>query len=269
VLSGYWSHKSITYARHEGPVRIAWDGRDGNYRCAPRAADLPAARSAAYLHWVSNETVEGVAVSELLGEGGTTRVVDMSSDLLSRPMSIAPFDLVYAHAQKNLGPAGVTVVIIHRRHLDEPHDELPPILRYRTHVEHRSNYNTPPVFAIYVTMLVLRWLRETVGGLHAMGEINRRKAARIYRVLDENADVYDAHADPAARSLMNVTFRLRSSAGTAPLIARAEQAGLVGIAGHRSLGGLRVSLYNAVTEESAEALAAFLEAEAHAARRRG
>lgn len=254
VTGGYWSGLAAREAARVGDMRVLWDGADGGYRTLPRVDELDVDPGAAYLHYVSNETVEGLQFAPLRRALPVPVVVDMSSDMLSRPMDVDQFDLIYAHAQKNLGPAGVTVALIKRDLLARRVDGLPAILDLRTHVDYRSNYNTPPVFAIYVMTLVTRWLLDEVGGLEAMGRQNAAKSARLYATLDALGDVLAVHADPAVRSQMNVAFRFRDPRLDAQFLAAAGEAGMIGLDGHRSLGGLRVSLYNAVSLAAVEHL---------------
>lgn len=258
IVSGYWSAKAAREAQHEGRVRVLWSGESSGWKRLPEPAEITPSPDAAYLHYVSNETVEGLQFPFIPGHEALTRVCDMSSDFLSQPVDVERFDLVYAHAQKNLGPAGVTLVLV-RDWILERGGDLPAMLRYRSHAEADSIFNTPPVFAIYVTWLVLRWLEDSVGGLENMAAYNRRKANKLYALLDRHPDVFETHAARGSRSLMNVTLRLRRRAEEAALIGSAERAGFLGVGGHRSLGGLRVSLYNAVTEASVDSLCDFLD----------
>lgn len=259
LRTGYWSGKSIPEARLEGPVRVVWDGEACGFRRLPAQEELSCSPDAAYLHYVSNETVEGTQFHYLPGIDGVPRVCDMSSDFLSRPFDPDRYDIIYAHAQKNLGPAGVTVVIIRRALLDRVPEGIHPSLDYRSHLAARSIYNTPPVFAIYVTLLVTRWLLNTVGGLENMAAINRRKAERLYGVIDGSDGFYQGWAAPENRSLMNVVFRLSSPDQEAAFLQQAAAEGFSGLAGHRSLGGIRASIYNAMTPQAVEALCAFME----------
>lgn len=254
IRSGYWSAKSIPPARLEGGARVIWDGEPHGFRRLPHDAELDCAPDAAYLHYVSNETVEGVQFHRVPGRDAVTRVCDMSSDFLSRPIDIERFDLVYAHAQKNLGPAGVTLVVVRRALLDRAPAGLPPMLDYRTHLEAHSIYNTPPVFAIYVVMLVTRWLLQDIGGLDEMDRLNRLKAARLYAVIDRHPDLYRGWAETADRSLMNVVFTLASPQLERAFLQRASTEGFSGLAGHRSLGGIRASIYNAMTLAAVDSL---------------
>lgn len=256
--TGYWSGKSIPDARREGEVRVLWSGAASGFHHLPDEEELTFDADAAYLHYISNETVEGLQFHRVLGRDDVPRVCDMSSDFLSRPVEAERFALVYAHSQKNLGPAGVTVVVLRDDLLASAPDDLHSMLDYRPHVAARSIYNTPPVFAIYATLLVLRWLRDEIGGVEAMAEINQRKAAELYGVIDASDGFYRGHAAHADRSGMNVAFRLPTGSLEQRFLAEAEEAGLVGLKGHRSLGGIRTSIYNAVTPEAVAALCGFM-----------
>lgn len=258
--TGYWSGKSITEARREGPVRIL-KGSSLNFGALPSASELESQhhQNAPYLHYVSNETVEGLQFHRTVGRDDVMRVCDMSSDFLSRPFDINKYVIVYAHAQKNLGPAGVTVVILREDILSRVSDDMPAMLDYREHANMRSVYNTPPVFAIYITMLVLRWLRKEIGGLEAMDAMNQAKAAALYSALDASHNFYRGHAAVRDRSLMNAAFRLPTVRLEQSFLEQAKNHGLYGLEGHRSIGGIRASLYNAVTIEAVMNLCAFME----------
>lgn len=258
IVSGYWSIKSVPEARKEGQVQVVWDGKDRGYKQLPKADDLVISSDAAYLHYVSNETVEGLQFSYLPGIPGIPLICDMSSDFLSQPISIERYALIYAHAQKNLGPAGVTVVLLRDDLVDKIPSNLHTMLDYRTHIRGKSIYNTPPVFALYVVMLVTRWLRKDIGGLAAMADINATKAATLYKVLDESGGFYRSHAVHKYRSVMNIAFRLANPNLEPLFLKTAVENGFYGLNGHRSIGGLRASLYNAVTQSGVEALAAFM-----------
>ncbi len=211
------------------------------------------------LHYVSNETVEGLAFGQAPARSGDRLVVcDMSSDFLSRPIDHAAHDLIYAHAQKNLGPAGVTIVLVRSHLLERAPAGLAPMLDYRTHAAAGSVYNTPPVVAIYTMLLVLRWMQSSFGSLARMGQANAEKAAAVYAALDARPDVYAVHAQAPWRSDMNVAFRLVDPAREGAFCAAVERAEFAGLQGHRSLGGFRASLYNAVGLQAATDLAAFL-----------
>jgi phosphoserine aminotransferase len=249
LRTGYWSAKSIPDAQREGKVKLLFDGEQGEYTVLPSQSELVHDPEAAYFHYVSNETVEGLQFHYLPGLKNVTRVCDMSSDFLCRPIDVNDYDLIYAHAQKNLGPSGLTLVIIKDELLQNAPDDLHSMLDYRNHVKMESIYNTPPVFAIYVTMLVARWLRNTIGGVEKMAAINARKAAALYGLLDEHPNFFMARAAKKDRSIMNVAFRLKDEKMDELFLKEATAAGFYGLEGHRSVGGLRASLYNAVTEE--------------------
>ncbi|QIK39182.1 phosphoserine transaminase [Caldichromatium japonicum] len=259
LRTGYWSAKSISPAHLEGQVRVLWDGEGGGFHRLPRPHELKPAADAAYLHYVSNETVEGLQFHWIPGRDDVIRVCDMSSDFLAYPFDPTRFDLIYAHAQKNLGPAGVTLVLIRRALLERAPADLPAILDYRAHLQARSIYNTPPVFAIYAVSRVLRWLIEEIGDLDRMCERNRRKAERLYSVIDRYPELYRGWAAPEDRSLMNVVFRLATPEREAEFLRQATQAGFSGLQGHRALGGIRASIYNAMTLVAVEQLAEFME----------
>ncbi len=254
VRAGYWSAKAVPDARLEGEVRLAWDGEKSGYSRLPQDSELEFNPNAAYLHYASNETVEGLQFHRVLGRDDVTRVCDMSSDFMSRPVSVEPFGLVYAHAQKNLGPSGATLVVLKRSLLERAPNDLPSLLDYRAHIQHRSILNTPPVFAIYVVLLVTRWLLRDVGGLKTMGALNERKATALYELIDASDGFYRGHAERSARSLMNVSFTLRDRSLEPAFFELAEKADLHGLEGHRSLGGIRASLYNALSLESVHRL---------------
>lgn len=259
VVSGSWSRKAFLEACKLGRARAAWDGQSEGYTRLPEARELKLRPDAAYVHFTSNETIQGLQFRREPPAGTVPLVCDASSDLLSRPLEVSRYGLIYAGAQKNAGAAGVTLVIVRHDLLERVPQGLPTMLDYRVHVEKRSTYNTPPVYAIYIVLLVTRWLLEEVGSLEAMARRNREKAERLYGVLDASEGFYRPHARPQDRSWMNVTWRLREEALEPELVREAEAAGLHGLRGHRSVGGLRASLYNAVSRESVEVLCDFLE----------
>lgn len=257
--TGYWSGKAIPEAARVADIHVAWSGKGDAFTRLPADVELEFSPTAPYLHYVSNETVEGLQFHRVLGRDDVLRVCDMSSDFLSRPCQAERFGLIYAHAQKNIGPAGVTVVLIRDDLLQTLPEGLPGFLDYKVHAAAHSNYNTPPVFAIYVTLLVTRWLRDQIGGLAAMDAINRCKAERLYGVLDASDGFYRGRATPADRSLMNVSFTLPTPEQEAAFLAESAAAGFSGLNGHRSVGGLRASLYNAVGLDAVDELANFME----------
>jgi len=257
--TGYWSGKAIPQARREGPIRVLWSGEGCGFNRLPSNDELPFSPDAPYLHYVSNETVEGVQFHRVLGRDDVPRVCDMSSDFLSRPCEAKRFAFIYAHAQKNVGPAGVTVVLMRDDLLDGSPTDLPGFLDYHSHIQAHSNYNTPPVFAIYVVLLVTRWLLDDIGGLAKMDEINRSKAELLYRLLDSIDGFYRGRADVQDRSLMNVAFNLANPDLECRFLAEALAAGFSGLAGHRAIGGIRASIYNALTLSAVEELAGFMD----------
>lgn len=259
IDSGYWSRKAIDEAVRLGVKhRVVWSGADCAYTRLPRLNEIEYDPKAAYLHWADNETVEGLCFANTPGLSGVPKVVDLSSSFLSQPRDLSDTDIVYAHAQKNLGPAGVTVVLVRDRILARVPEGLPSMIDWRVHVRDRSIHNTPPVAAIHTVLLVLRWIEETIGGLHEMAAINKRKSAALYDVLDESPHFFVPHAQRMDRSKVNVSFRLAAPALETIFFDSARDAGLVGLQGHRSLGGIRASLYNAVSEEAVTNLCAFL-----------
>jgi phosphoserine aminotransferase len=258
IVSGYWSWKSVPEAQREGPVRVIWNGEASGFNCLPSEGELNYGSDAPYFHYVSNETVEGLQFHRLLGTDGVPRICDMSSDLLCRPVPSHRFALMYAHAQKNLGPSGATVVILREDLVRDMRRDLPAMLDYRLHLEHGSIYNTPPVFPIYVILLVTRWLRSEIGGLEKMCEINCRKAERLYSVLDSSGGFYAGRAAARDRSWMNVAFNIHDRKLESLFLSDAETLGFRGLEGHRTIGGLRASLYNAITPEAVDALCSFM-----------
>lgn len=260
AVTGYWGKKAFQEGARMTDAHCVWSGEAGGFRAVPTLdALIEAAAGSSFLHFVSNETVEGVQFPALDRRTNLTVVCDMSSDFLSRPVEVANYDLIYAHAQKNLGPAGITVVVISKALLDRVPDGLPVMLDYRVQAQHDSIYNTPPTFAIYVLMLVTRWMRDDIGGVAEMAAINRRKAGRLYETLGRLDNAVELHADAACRSDMNVVAVVRDAAMQKEFLTEAKARGFVGLEGHRSVGGLRASLYNAVTEEAVADLCAFID----------
>jgi phosphoserine aminotransferase len=261
VLTGSWGEKALKEARREGDVRTAWTDEEEGYRRTPTTEELLESidASPAYVHVTTNETIQGVEFPDTpIVPDGVRLVADASSDFLSRPVAVDRYAVLYAGAQKNAGPAGLTIAVVRNDVLATIPDDLPTMLDYRTYVEHRSLYNTPPVFSIYVFLLVTRWLRDEVGGLDAMLERDRDKAALLYDVLDGMPAFYRGHAERASRSLMNVTFRLPTEELERAFVAEAADEGLVELKGHRSVGGIRASIYNAMPVQGVQQLAAFM-----------
>jgi len=266
VLTGHWSKAAVKEAARSGRTRVAGSSEAGGFDAVPAPAELDLDQSAAYLHFTSNNTIYGTQwTHEPEPPPGVPLVCDASSDVLSRPLDMSRYGLLYAGAQKNLGPAGVTLVVVRKELLERTPADLPSLLDYRLMAEKGSLYNTPPTFGIYVIGLVLKWLIE-LGGLPAIAARNEEKAALLYEAIDGSGGFYRGHARPEGRSRMNVTFRLTREELEKELLAEAGKAGLSGLKGHRSVGGLRASIYNAVPTESVRALAGFL---AEFQRRRG
>ena len=259
VVSGHWSKAALQEAQKKGRARVAASTEGSSFDRVPSQAELDLDDGAAYLHYTSNNTIYGTHWPQPPEPpAGVPLVCDASSDVLSRPFDVTRLGLLYAGAQKNLGPAGVTLVLVRRDLLERVPGGLPALLDYRLMAESRSLHNTPPTFAIYVTGLVLEWLREK-GGLEALGERNEAKAARLYAAIDRSDGFYRGHAQPASRSRMNVTFRLRDEATEKAFLQQAQAEGFDGLNGHRSTGGVRASIYNACPDESVAALAAFMD----------
>jgi phosphoserine aminotransferase len=261
VVTGSWGAKAIAEAAKEGDVRVAWTGEEDRFRRVPTDEELRTALAptAAFSHVTSNETIQGVAYpGDPTTPAGVPLFADLSSDFLSRPVEVRRYGLIYAGAQKNAGPAGVTVAIVREDLTERIPDGLPSVLDYRTYLRHGSMYNTPPVFSIYVLMLVTRWLRHDVGGLEAQHRVNAAKAAVLYDVIDASDGFYRGHADAGSRSLMNVTWRLPDEALDKAFVAGAAGEGMVELKGHRSVGGIRASIYNAMSLEGVEALASYM-----------
>ncbi len=256
INTGVWSTKAIKEAQIQGKdVRVIATSEDKDFSYIPN--DYTVDKQASYLHFASNNTIKGTQWQRFPDGEGVPLISDMSSDFMSRPIDVRPFGLIYAGAQKNLGPPGVAMVIIREDMLERVPDNLPTMLKYTTFRDNKSLFNTPPTFNIYVMGLVLRWLEKTIGGLKEMEKINKEKASLIYEVMD-NSEIYQGIADVKSRSMMNVTFRLNDEELEKRFIAEARENGLIGLKGHRSSGGCRASLYNAVTIESVKSLATFM-----------
>lgn len=253
--SGSWASKAIKEARVTGKVNIVADVSKETPARMPRADELTWSDGAAYAHITSNETIGGTQWKDF-PKTSAPLVADMSSDILSRPLDVNQFGLIYAGAQKNIGPSGVTLVIMRKDLAEKAPESVPIIYRYATHIENGSMYNTPPCFAIYMIMLVTRWL-DKQGGIAAMQTINETKAAKLYEAID-GTDFYRGTAAKEFRSLMNVTFRLGSEDLEAQFIKEATARGLDGLKGHRSVGGVRASIYNAFPASGVDALIAFM-----------
>ena len=266
LVTGSWGEKAVDEAELLGVVHVAASTKEGGFRRVPRTDEIKRADgSSAYVHLTSNETIQGVQYPEFPDLGDIPLVGDMSSDILSRPIDASKFSLIYAGAQKNLGPAGVTVVLIRESWLESANKKIPTMLRYATHVKHHSLYNTPPTFSVYLLDLFLNWI-DAEGGMSEISERNDRKAAILYDAIDRSGGFYQGHAEVGSRSKMNATFNLPTPDLEKRFIAEAKAEGMVGLAGHRSVGGARASLYNAIGVDACQVLADFM---AHFASRNG
>jgi phosphoserine aminotransferase len=259
IVSGAWSEKAVKEAKKVGGVKIAWTGEANNFNTIPAQGDLKLDPNAAYVSFTSNETIHGVEFKYVPETGDVPLVCDTSSDMFSRPIDVKRHALIYAGAQKNIGPAGVTLVIVKDEWLEKRVDDpkLATMLNYAIHVENTSMYNTPPCFAIYLVGLVMKWLLS-IGGLDGIHAINQRKAATLYAEIDRTG-YYKGHSAKGCRSLMNVTFRLKTPELEEKFAKEAKAAGLDGLKGHRSVGGMRASIYNAFPEAGVDALVSFMQ----------
>ncbi len=268
VVTGAWGEKALSEAKavaklFDADVHLACstgtgDGKEKSYVRAPLPSEVNVTPRAAYLHVTSNETIHGVefeadAARPFPQGGGVPLVVDMSSDFLWKKLDVSRFGLVYAGAQKNIGPSGIVVAIVSKELVAKGRKDIPKIFQLRTHAENKSLYNTPPTFGVYMVRNVLAWLKEQ-GGLPAMEARNRQKAAKLYSVIDANTGFFRCPVEKQIRSVMNVVFRLPSEQQEEALVAEAKKRGMVGLKGHRSVGGIRVSTYNAVEPAWVDAL---------------
>ncbi|HDL98965.1 MAG TPA: 3-phosphoserine/phosphohydroxythreonine transaminase [Desulfobacteraceae bacterium] len=255
--TGAWSGKAIKEARLFGEIDVAYSSQEAKFNRVPKDDEYTVHPDSEYLYFVSNNTIYGTQFPEF-PDTPTTLIADMSSDIMSRPVDVNRFGLIFAGAQKNMGPAGVTVVIIRDDLLERtPEAAVPTMLRYKTHADKGSMFNTPPCFAIYCLGLVMKWLKDR-GGVEAIGKINAAKAAILYDAID-GTDFYRGHAEKDSRSNMNISFNLPTPELETQFVAEATAAGLVGLKGHRSIGGCRASIYNAFPREGVEKLVAFMD----------
>lgn len=256
VHTGEWAKKAIGEARKFGKVNIAASAEDRNFSYAPPQSVMQLDPGAAYLHVTTNETIGGVEYHWIPETGAVPLVADMSSHILSRPIDVARYGLIYAGAQKNIGPAGLTIVIVRDDLLGRAPAGTPSMLDYKVMADNGSMYNTPPTYAVYIAGLVFRWLKD-LGGLGRMEAINREKAGILYELIDRGG-FYSNPVAKSDRSLMNIPFRLKDEALDDAFLKAAKAAGLVQLKGHRSVGGMRASIYNAMPVEGVRALAAFM-----------
>jgi phosphoserine aminotransferase len=257
VVTGSWSKKAVKEAQKVGMVSIAGSTEDENFTRIPEQSELRLDPEACYVHITTNNTIYGTEWHREPEVGMVPLVADASSDIFGRPIDVSRYALIYAGAQKNLGPAGVTVVILREDFLERIPKGLPAMLDYNTHAQNNSLYNTPPVFAIYLLRLVAKWMLGE-GGLEAIGRRNAEKAKILYEAIDSSGGFYRPHAKPGSRSNMNVTFRLPSEELEKQFLAGAAKHGMSGLKGHRSVGGIRASIYNAFPTKGVETLVAFM-----------
>lgn len=258
ILTGSWGSKAIKEAKKVGPVNTAWNGKEDNFNRIPANSELSLTAGAPYVHFTSNETIQGVQFQSEPETNGVPLVCDASSDFISRPLDFSKYGIIYAGAQKNAGPAGVTVVLIRDDMLAKVPENQHAIMDYKLYADNGSMYNTPPVFAVYMVQLVTNWLLEEVGGLAKIDEINTRKAGMLYDAIDQSNGFYKGHAVADCRSKMNVTWRLPSEELEAEFIKQAAERNLSSLKGHRSVGGIRASIYNAMPEEGVACLRDFM-----------
>ncbi len=257
IVTGSWSQKAIKEAKRVGLVNIAASTESDNFNRIPAKDEIKLDPDASYVHFTSNNTIFGTQWESEPETGKVTLVCDASSDILHKKIDVNKYGIIYAGAQKNMGPAGVTLVIMRKDLLERSQDSLPTMLNYKTHSGKQSLYNTPNVFGIYIIGLVAKWLLKK-GGLDEMYNVNKAKAGVLYKCIDESKGYYKGHAKPDSRSLMNVTFRMSSEELEKKLISEATAAGFNGLKGHRSVGGLRASIYNAFPEKGVNDLVSFL-----------
>ena len=258
VNTGTWSQKALKEANIVATGRVAASSEEGGFTRIPRQDEYDLDPGAAYIHITSNNTIKGTQFHDFPDTGSVPLVADMSSDILWRPFDANRFHLIYAGAQKNIGPSGVTIVIVKKSWIEQANDGLPTMLSYGTYSAKESLYNTPPTFAIYMVRNVLEWVKDE-GGLEAMERRNRLKGDRLYGVMADHPGFYTCPVDEDSRSYMNVVFRLPSEELEAQFVAEGKSAGMVGLKGHRSVGGCRASIYNAMPPEGVEVLAGFME----------
>ena len=257
IVTGSWSKKAVKEAKRVGTVNIVASTEEGKFKRIPKQDELKLDPQADYVHFTSNNTIYGTEWHKEPEVGNVPLVCDASSDILHKKIDVSKYALIYAGAQKNIGPSGVTLVILRKDLLERSSDSLHTMLNYKTHVENDSLYNTPNTFGIYIIALVCKWLKS-LGGLDGMYKINKEKADVLYKCIDESGGYYKGHADKDSRSLMNITFNLVTEDLEKKLVSEATAAGFDGLKGHRSVGGLRASVYNAFPKKGVEDLVSFM-----------
>ena len=255
VDTGSWASKAIKEGKIGGSVNVAWSGKEESYVRAPKQAELKLTPGAAYVHICSNETIGGIRFPEF-PTTDSPLIADMSSEIMSRAIDVNKFGMIYAGAQKNIGPSGLALVIIKKELIERTPETTPIFLRYKTHADEGSLYNTPNCWGIYFLGMVMEWM-EKLGGIAAVQKINEAKAGALYATID-SSDFWRSPVDVGSRSIMNVVWRLPSEELEEKFISEAKKAGMIGLKGHRSVGGIRASIYNAVPREAVDALVAFM-----------
>lgn len=258
IDTGAWSSKAVSEAKKHGTPKVVWTGKADNYVRVPEDSEVTLNSDAAYVHYCANETIQGVEFFHVPNAGGKPLFCDMSSSFMSRPIDITKYGLLYAGAQKNIGPSGLALAILRKDLLEQVPAGLPSLLDYKVMADNDSLYNTPPCFGIYIIKLITEWLINDIGGLEKMEALNRKKAGLLYAAIDESNGFYRGHAKAENRSLMNVTFTLPNEALEKDFVKQATAQGMVELKGHRSVGGCRASIYNAMPLAGCEALAAFM-----------
>jgi len=258
LLTGHWSKKAVSEAKRYCSVNVAVDTSGNKFTDIPDASEWKLDSNAAYVHYTPNETIAGVEFHEIPDVGNVPLVADMSSEIISRPVDVSRFGVIYAGAQKNIGPAGLTIAIVRDDLIGLAGDKVPAMLNYQIHAENDSMYNTPPTYAWYIAGLVFKWVLAK-GGVEAMARINKAKADKLYQAIEGSNGFYRNPVAPKYRSLMNVPFVLKDDALDKEFLAGADAAGLAQLKGHRSVGGMRASIYNAMPEAGIDALVNFMQ----------
>ena len=257
IVTGSWSKKAVKEAKRIGAVNIAATTEDGNFNRIPGQDELKLDSDAAYVHFTSNNTIYGTEWKNEPETGNIPLVCDASSNILSKKIDVSRYGIIYAGAQKNMGPSGVTTVIIRKDLAERSHESLPSMLSYKIQVDNNSLFNTPNTFGVYIINLVAKWIKD-MGGIEIMAKANKEKAEILYKCIDESNGFYKGHAEKESRSLMNVTFNLTTEELEKTLVSEATAAGFNGVKGHRSVGGLRASIYNAFPKKGVEDLVEFM-----------
>lgn len=257
IVTGSWSKKAVKEAKRVGTVNVAASTEDGNFNRIPKLNELKLDPDAAYVHFTSNNTIYGTQWKTEPEVGNVPLICDVSSDILHKKIDVKKYAFIYAGAQKNMGPSGVTFIILRKDLLDRCSDTLPTMINYKTHTEKDSLYNTPNVFGVYIINLIGKWLLKN-GGLDNMYKVNKEKANLLYNCIDESGGFYKGHAEKDSRSLMNITFNLANEDLEKKLVEESTAAGFSGLKGHRSVGGLRASIYNAFPKKGVEDLVSFM-----------